>query len=107
MFSDYNAGNAIKELESLAAPTALCLRDNQWTDIAVRELVPDDIVSGINTRFTERLQLYDHTISILSCMPFEGNISTEELTYFVEFLSPQIALKGGDIVPADCQVSVA
>jgi H+-transporting ATPase len=58
-YTDRNAGNAVKELQELAAPTALCRRDGEWRDLAVKELVPGDVV----------------------------------------------ALKGGDVIPADCIVS--
>ncbi|KAI3423925.1 hypothetical protein D9Q98_009759 [Chlorella vulgaris] len=42
--TDRNAGNAIKELEELAAPQALVLRDGSWVQLTVRELVPGDVV---------------------------------------------------------------
>ena len=37
-------GNAIKELQELSAPTAVCRRDGAWVELAVRELVPGDVV---------------------------------------------------------------
>lgn len=57
-YTDRNAGSAIKELEALAAPSAMCKRDGEWKPLPVRELVLGDLV----------------------------------------------ALKGGDIIPADCQL---
>ncbi|KAK9833891.1 hypothetical protein WJX74_009082 [Apatococcus lobatus] len=41
---DRNAGNAIKELEELSAPTAYALRDGTWQDVPAKELVPGDII---------------------------------------------------------------
>jgi H+-transporting ATPase len=58
-YTERNAGNAIKELEELAAPQAMVCRDGRWQELPVRELVPGDLV----------------------------------------------ALKGGDVIPADCEVS--
>ena len=43
-YTDRNAGNAVRELEALAAPTALCRRDGAWADLPVRELVPGDLI---------------------------------------------------------------
>lgn len=57
-YTDRNAGSAIKELEALAAPTAMVKRNGSWASTPVRELVPGDL----------------------------------------------IALKGGDVIPADCQL---
>jgi H+-transporting ATPase len=57
-YTERNAGNAIKELEELAAPQAMVCRDGRWQELPVRELVPGDLV----------------------------------------------ALKGGDVIPADCEL---
>lgn len=57
-YTERNAGNAIKELEELAAPQAMVCRDGRWQELPVRELVPGDLV----------------------------------------------ALKGGDVIPADCKL---
>jgi H+-transporting ATPase len=42
--SDLNAGNAVKELESLLAPHILCKRDGEWKEVETRELVPGDLM---------------------------------------------------------------
>ncbi|BDA48222.1 Plasma membrane ATPase 1 [Coccomyxa sp. Obi] len=42
--SDRNAGNAVKELQELSAPTAVVKRDGKWETLAVRELVPGDVI---------------------------------------------------------------
>lgn len=43
-YSDRNAGNAVKELEELAAPTALVRRNNAWQELNVKELVVGDLI---------------------------------------------------------------
>ncbi|EIE22120.1 P-type ATPase [Coccomyxa subellipsoidea C-169] len=43
-YSDRNAGNAVKELKELSAPTALVKRDGEWKQVEVRELVPGDLI---------------------------------------------------------------
>ncbi|KAK9819692.1 hypothetical protein WJX72_001191 [[Myrmecia] bisecta] len=43
-YSDRNAGNAVKELETLSAPSTTVKRDGQWQTLAVKELVPGDLI---------------------------------------------------------------
>ncbi|KAK9817909.1 hypothetical protein WJX72_004165 [[Myrmecia] bisecta] len=43
-YSERNAGNAIKELEALSAPYTTVRRDGSWQKLAVRELVPGDLI---------------------------------------------------------------
>jgi H+-transporting ATPase len=43
-YSDRNAGNAIKELEELSAPTAMVKRNGKWGELAVKELVLGDLL---------------------------------------------------------------
>eukprot|EP00921_Rhytidocystis_pertsovi_P025984 GHVQ01041952.1.p1 GENE.GHVQ01041952.1~~GHVQ01041952.1.p1 ORF type:complete len:815 (+),score=69.08 GHVQ01041952.1:163-2607(+) len=43
--SDRNAGNAIKAVKDLSAPTCSCKRDKKWCTVNVRELVPGDVVA--------------------------------------------------------------
>jgi H+-transporting ATPase len=43
-YSDRNAGNAVKELEELSAPTALAKRNGEWVTLQVSELVVADLI---------------------------------------------------------------
>mmetsp|Transcript_25550 Transcript_25550/g.49986 ORF Transcript_25550/g.49986 Transcript_25550/m.49986 type:complete len:653 (+) Transcript_25550:148-2106(+) len=44
-FVDKSSANAMEAVEKLSAPTCVCRRDGKWETVAVRELVPGDVVS--------------------------------------------------------------
>eukprot|EP00899_Mesostigma_viride_P028511 jgi/Mesvir1/8845/Mv02741-RA.1 len=44
-YSERNSGNAIKELQRLAAPFCKARRDGGWVNLPVRELVPGDTIA--------------------------------------------------------------
>ncbi|MDT8420431.1 MAG: cation-translocating P-type ATPase [Desulfuromonadales bacterium] len=91
---EYRAGNALKALQRLTAPTARVLREGRESEIPARELVPGDIVL---LRMGDRVPADVRLIEAVNLQTDESSLTGESVP-----VAKQVgALSGGELPVAD------